>query len=127
MSSISIPEMMSDHNTALVSAYRKSKRTDLTTRGFGLKLGCPLRDRWVTPGFDEVVLKLEGSDSELTVRLLPGFWHDCPEFIDEAIYGWIVSQGLTIPWAVGEPYRFEMMKTGENKFSVRRLSARAGG
>jgi hypothetical protein len=101
---------------ASVSAYRKSKSTDPTTRGFGLKLGGPLRDRWVTPGAQVVWLELECLSSALEVCLLDGFWSGCPEFMHAAVHGWIVGQGLPVPWPPGKPHRFEMERVSGTHF-----------
>jgi hypothetical protein len=117
---------MNDLNhTALVSAFRTTKSTMATQRGFGLKLGRPLRDLWVTQGAQHVRLTLEGRSEPLEVRLRGGFWNQCPEFMHEEIYGWIVGQGLIIPWTKGEPHRFEMVRISGTEFSVRRLRTRA--
>lgn len=77
---------MSD--TAFVSAFRESKSTCPTTRGFGLKLGCPLRDRWVTPESKTVQLCLEGLPDALEIHLLNGFWRGA-EFMHEGIHAWL--------------------------------------
>lgn len=114
-------------NTALVSAYRKSKATVVTQKGFGLKLGNPLRDRWVAPGANQVWLELEGIAKPLEISLLKGFWNECAEFMHEEIYGWIASQGLAIPWPHGEPHRFEIQRISGTEFHVRRLQSPAGG
>ncbi|MBB5031465.1 hypothetical protein [Prosthecobacter vanneervenii] len=119
--------MNADNDTALVSAYRKSKATVVTQKGFGLKLGSPLRDRWVTPGVQHVRLELEGISRPLEVSLLKGFWNECAEFMHEDIYEWIASQGLAIPWPSGKPHHFEMARISGTEFRVRRLRSPAGG
>lgn len=106
-------------DTAFVSAFRTTKSTVDTQNGFGLKLGCPLRDRWVDRGAAVIYLKLEGLPHELEVRLLGGFWNKCAEFMHEAIHGWIVAQGLPIPWDPGKPHRFEMSCADGTHFSVK--------
>lgn len=106
--------------TARVSAFRTSKSTVLTTRGFGLKLGLPLRDRWVTRGVQVVHVELEGLPHALEVRLLPGFWNRCAEFMHEGIHDWIVGQGLSIPWPTRNPHHFEMERVSGVSFRVRR-------
>jgi hypothetical protein len=116
--------MRESPNTARVSAYRKSKSTISTTRGFGLKLGCPLRDRWVAADAQYVSLELEGVQGVLEVKLLKGFWKECAEFMHDAIHGWIVSQGLAIPWPTGKPHHFEMERLSESHFRVRRAASR---
>jgi hypothetical protein len=113
--------MTDSTNTARVSAFRTSKSTVPTTRGFGLKLGLPLRDRWVTPGVQVVRLELEGLPHALEVRLLPGFWNRCAEFMHETIHDWIVGQDLPIPWPDRQPHHFEMERISGTHFRVRRL------
>lgn len=113
------------NNTALVSAFRTTKSTVATQRGFGLKLGVLLRDRWVTQGVHQVRLTLDGLPAPLEVTLRGGFWNKCAEFMHEEIYGWMMGQGLAIPWTKGEPHRFEMVKISGTEFSVRRLRNRA--
>jgi hypothetical protein len=110
--------------TAHVSAFRTSKSTVITRKGFGLKLGCPLRDRWVTRGTQVVNLELEGLTVTLEVRLKGGFWNKCAEFMHEAIHDWIKSQELPIPWPIGKPYHFEMERVSGTHFRVRRTRNR---
>lgn len=113
--------MTTSTNTARVSAYRKSKSTVSTTTGFGLKLGCPLRDQWVDAGASRVRLKLEGLEDELRIDLLRGFWKGCPEFMHHSIHDWIKNQGLAIPWPKGKPHHFEIERQSGTKFIVRRV------
>lgn len=119
--------MNADNDTALVSAYRKSKSTVVTQKGFGLKLGSPLRDRWVAQDAKHARLELEGIARPLEVDLLKGFWNECAEFMHAEIYAWIAGQGLAIPWPKGEPHRFEMVRISGTEFYVRRLRSPAGG
>jgi hypothetical protein len=107
------------HDTAFVTSFRTTKSTAVTQNGFGLKLGCPLRDRWVDRSAKLIHLELEGLPHLLEVRLRGGFWNKCAEFMHEAIHGWIVGQGLPIPWPPGKPHRLEMTCVDGTHFSVK--------
>lgn len=109
-------------DTAVVSAFRTSKSTIITQNGFGLKLGCPLRDRWVDRSAKVIHLELEGLSHMLEVRLRGGFWNQCAEFMHEAIHGWIVAQGLSIPWPKGKPHHFPIERVSGTHFRVLRAS-----
>jgi|GEM_PF-4931948 hypothetical protein len=107
--------------TARISAFRTTKSTVTTQNGFGLKLGCPLRDRWVTRSAKVVQLELEGLPDQLEVKLRGGFWNKCAEFMHEAIHGWILGRGLPIPWQPGKPHHFEMERISGTEFRVRQV------
>ena len=117
--------MTNSSNTAKVSAFRTSKSTVTTQTGFGLKLGCPLRDRWVSSDAQFVRLNLEGLPQTLEVRLRGGFWNKCAEFMHEEIHDWILSQGLAIPWPKGKPHHFQMERISGTEFRVSRVASKA--
>ena len=106
--------------TATVSAFRTTPSTKTTQTGFGLKLGCPLRDRWVDRNARLVHLTLDGFPGPLEVRLRGGFWNQCAEFMHERIHDWIVDQGLPIPWPRGRPHQFRIERICGTQFLVRR-------
>jgi hypothetical protein len=106
----SAPRKTHEAGSPLVSAWRDSS-------GFGLRLGCPLRDAWVEPKANSVELELPGGRI-LTITLTPAFWNKCPEFGHREIGDWLRSQGVMIPWPHGEPPKFEMERLNGRHFKV---------
>ena len=98
--------------SAQVSASRNTSQ-------FGLWLGSPLRDAWVTPGACAASLELEAGPT-VAVRLGEGFWNQCPEFRHPCLEEWWRDQGLTLPWPDREPWKFQMERISGTRFRVRR-------
>lgn len=115
--------MTQSTNLAKVSSYRSSPRTKQTKKGFGLKLGSPLRNHWLDRETKEVLLDLEGGPQGIRVRLRGGFWNKCAEFMADEVYDWILAQGLAMPWPYGQPHHFMMERLSATHFYVRRLTA----
>jgi len=103
-----------------VSVYRKSKSSVPTRNGFGLYLGCSLRDEWVTKGTSWVCLELESYVCIPEIKLRRGFWKQCPEFMADEIYDWYLMQGLPIPWPSGKPPRFVIERVEGQHFRVKK-------
>lgn len=114
--------MKSTLNRAEVTSYRKSKSSNPTRKGFGLMLGCSLRDRWVTKDAKEIVLDLEGGPQGIRVRLRDGFWNKCPEFLADEVYDWIIGQGLPIPWPNRQPHLFALERITGTHFRAMKQS-----
>jgi len=86
---------------------------------YGLRFGT-LRHTLVEGRPATLELRLEGGES-FAAKLTDGFWRHCPEVRHRAIRDWMIAQGISMPWPLGNSPRFPVERIGKNIFHVRRF------
>jgi hypothetical protein len=89
---------------------------------YGIKFTKADRDRFFSPGWNDVVIELDGSETTV-VRLTPSFWRSCSELRSAAIGTWLLANRAA-PWPKSQPPGIAVSHLADNRFSARVLVRR---
>jgi len=98
----------------IVSSWNNGKH-DPRGNGYGIRIGKNNRLLF-DKNWESFELSIEGNDF-FEVSITSGFWRNCPEFRDERIGQWFISNNLA-PWKKNENPKFILTKLNDRKFRL---------